>query len=156
MKLDVGQARAESTTFDEPVDRCMSRSVAAVHEHDHVWSVLERLNLGGLRHIVVLDTTERFLGVLSDRLAADNVGRDRRELECIRVGDVVFDPHTSVPSGTTLGDAGHEMLRHSAGAVAVVDRDRHVLGVVTGADVLRCLLADDRTGGSWRPERVQG
>jgi CBS domain-containing protein len=156
MKVDIDHDRRRSATFDEAIDQSMSRSIAAVHDHDHVWSVLERLHLGALRHIVVLDRTERFLGVLSDRLAADYVGRDRLELECVRVRDVVFDPHTSVASGTPLGDAAHEMLRHSAGALAVVDGDRRVLGIVTGADVMRRLLVDDRTGVSWRPMRGQG
>jgi len=79
MTSDVDPATLSSTTFDEPVDRTMSRSVASVHQDDDVWSVLERFHVTGLRHMVVLDRTERCVGVLNDRLAADQLGRDRRE-----------------------------------------------------------------------------
>lgn len=141
MTLDVDHSRLRGTALTEPVDGVMSTSVAAVHESDDVWGVLQRFQLCGLRHIVVLDEAEQFVSVLNDRLAADQVGRDRRELELLRVRDVVFDRHTFVVTGTPLQDAAREMLRHSAGALAIVDSDRHVLGVVTGADVLRSLVA---------------
>lgn len=123
------------------VDDLMSTSVAVVHEQDDMWSVLQRFHLGGLRHLVVLDGDERFVCVLSDRLVVDNVEYVRRELECVRVGHAVLERGTGIASGSSVRDAATQVLNHASGALAVIDGDGHVLGIVTGADLLRELVS---------------
>ena len=119
------------------VDDVMTTSVATVREDDALSDALERFRIGGLRHVVVVDGDGRFAGLLNDRLAVEYFGHDPRALRCTRVRDTVFDRRTSVAVGTPVVVATKEILRHSAGALAVVDENLAVVGVITGADLLR-------------------
>lgn len=123
------------------VDDVMSAPVATVGASEDLWAAIDRFNVCGLRHLVVVDDSGAFAGVLGDRLATDAVRHDRRELELTRVRDLALDRRTCVPSGTGLVDAAARMLHHSAGALAVVDEHTRVLGIVTGADLLRAMVA---------------
>jgi CBS domain-containing protein len=124
---------------DEPVDHVMSTSVVAIRADDDVANALAVLRLGALRHLVVVDDDGRFVGIVGDRLLVDHCGPlDAPTL--VRVKDVLFDTTACVAPGTTIAAAARRMLRHSAGALAVVDTQSRVLGVVTGADLLRALV----------------
>lgn len=135
------QPTTSDTVRDLTVDDLMSTSVAVVHARDDLWSVLQRFHLGGLRHLVVLGEDDRFVCVLSDRLVVDHVEYDRRELETVRLDHVVLDRGTCIPTGSGVVAAATHVLQHASGALAVVDGDRRVLGIVTGADLLRALVA---------------
>jgi CBS domain-containing protein len=126
---------------DEPVDLVMSTSVVSVDENEDLLTALSLLRLGALRHLVVVDSQGRFAAVVSDRLLVDHCDGDPRRARLTRMKDVIFDADAVVPSGTTVIDAARRMLHHSAGAVAVVDDRSVVLGVVTGADLLRALVS---------------
>jgi CBS domain-containing membrane protein/CBS domain-containing protein len=130
---------AAPSAAGEPVDQVMSTSVVALRADEDVATALAVLRVGGLRHLVVIDGDARFLGMVSDRLLVDQES-PRPGPTLVRIKDVLFDTKACVPPGTTIAEAARRMLQHSAGALAVVDAESKVLGVVTGADLLRALV----------------
>ena len=48
----------------------MTPSPATVHAHDSMWSAWDRLRAAGARHLVVVDDSQRPVGVLDDRTLA--------------------------------------------------------------------------------------
>jgi CBS domain-containing protein len=122
----------------------MSQPAVAVEAQETAWVALQRLTTSGLRHLVVV-SGDRCVGVLSDRhvAAAWPFGELSRRTQLVL--DLLGDTRPSVTAGTTAGEAARAMLDAGVDALPVVDADDRVVGLVTGADLLR-LLADAASG----------
>jgi CBS domain-containing protein len=126
------------------VGQIMSQPAVAVEAQETAWVALQRLTTSGLRHLVVV-SGDRCVGVLSDRhvAAAWPFGELSRRTQLVL--DLLGDTRPSVTAGTTAGEAARAMLDAGVDALPVVDADDRVVGLVTGADLLR-LLADAASG----------
>jgi predicted transcriptional regulator len=118
----------------------MSPSVATVREDQDLRTALEMFRTTGLRHLVVVTGAGEFVGVLGDRVGIDLAGQDERQLAIARVHDLPQDRRAQTAAGTGIVEAARSVLHHSAGALAVTNENGHVIGIVTGADLLRGLL----------------
>lgn len=118
----------------------MSRSVATVRDDQSVRTALDMLRTTALRHLVVVNKHDQFVGVLSDRVGVESAGQDERQLATARVRDLALDRRAQTQADRRLPDAVRLVLHHSAGALAVTDENGRVVGIVTGADLLRGLL----------------
>lgn len=133
-------ATDSSTALPRTVGDLMSRSVATVRENQSLGTALQMLHTTGLRHLVVVTGSGEFVGVLSDRVGIETTGRDERQLAVAQVRDLALDPRASTRAERPVLEAARMVLHHSAGALAVTDENARVLGIVTGADLLRGLL----------------
>jgi CBS domain-containing protein len=131
---------------DLTVGELTGTSVATVRDDQDVLAVLDVLRTTGLRHVVVVDRAGEFVAVLSDRLGVECAGMDRRQLQATRVRDLVLDRQARIAPEQPVRDAATLALRHSAGALAVTDPNGQVLGIVTGADLLRALVDSGADG----------
>lgn len=96
------------------------------------------------RYNQVLDVPRDDLGEL---VRAAQEQAHRRRMQTLRCRDLMTpDPH-AVEFGTSLQEAWALMRRHRIKALPVVDRYRHLVGIVTQADFLRHAGLDDRPGG---------
>ena len=127
------------------VDDVMTAPVATVRASDGLRAAINRFYVCALRHLIVVDDSGRFVGVINDRVATIAVEQDQHELDRTSVRDLALDRDTVVRTGTSVLEAAEEMLRHSAGALAVTDDRGRVIGIVTGADLLRAFVEDAAT-----------
>jgi CBS domain-containing protein len=130
------------------VSQYMSAPAVIVRDRDSIWHALDRFTVSGLRHLVVLDQQDNFVGVLDDRqmllacLPLDTVGVHPRS-----VGQVLrrkaapassSDQHVSVVA--SVQTAAAVMVRQHVDALAVVNARGQVLGVVTMSDLMRAVI----------------
>lgn len=118
----------------------MSRSVATVREDQDLGTALQMLRTTGLRHLVAVTKDGEFVGVLSDRVGVECAGQDARQLAMAQVRDLRLDRRAQTGAEHRIPEAVRMVLHYSAGALAVTDANARVLGIVTGADLLRGLL----------------
>ena len=101
-----------------------------------------------VRHLPVVDGWHHLVGVVSDRDVRTAVGDPRQllddvgvheRLRLITVGDAMTKDPVAVRSDAGLDVAMGHLLRDRIGAVAVVDPDRKVVGMLSFVDVIRAL-----------------
>lgn len=120
----------------------MSRPVVALTEDRPLEEALEALVATGSRHIVVVDRRWRCLGVLSDRMLVAEWAHDMSSLSRRRVAELLEPEQAIVDSDTTIADVARMMRRLGVDAVAVIDADGSLTGIVTGSDLI-AVLGDD-------------
>jgi len=137
---------------DTRVGELMTRSLLAAHPDDRLVDAAATMMQQGTRHLPVVDTLNRVVGMLSDRdvrtavgnpLEAETAreqGQPRRVL-ALRVADAMTpEPHALSPE-TPLAEAVACLLDERFGALPIVDDDDRLLGIVSYVDVLRALAA---------------
>jgi CBS domain-containing protein len=126
----------------------MSAVPFVVRDHDTIWAAVERFVQTGVHHLIVLDEQDHLVGVLDDRRVlaewpTDVLGPHHRTLgETLRrhAGDARERRTTPAVS---LRTAAQQMLDLRVDALVVVDDVGAVLGILTGTDIIRSLLAGD-------------
>ena len=124
------------TPADARASEVMSHPVLVVEAEATLWTAMDRLTASGLRHLVVV-SEGRCVGVLTDRLVAavwPMVALGPGSEPIARL--LSHDPVTVTPEDTPR-DIARRMLERGVDAVAVVDVDGRVVGIVTGSDLLR-------------------
>lgn len=99
-----------------------------------------------LRHLVVLDSGGNLVGVLDDRRVLSRWPLDAMSLHRQTVGQLVRPLSGDLPApppvhhAAPVSTAAALMLRCQVDALAVVDDQGTVVGIVTGSDLLRALV----------------
>lgn len=121
----------------------MSTPPVVVRTHDSLWRAMDRFLATGLRHLVVLDDSDVVIGILEDRSVVAEWARDALGLHRATVGQLVRSiPQraVAVSRDTLVQDAARLMIERDVNALPVVGADGHVIGVVTGTDLVRVLI----------------
>jgi CBS domain-containing protein len=130
------------------VSQTMSSPLVVVRDRDTIWHAVDRLVTTGLHHLVVLDADDRLIGVLDDRAVLaewplDVTGARHRTVgELIRAREGCAGSAPRTTPAMSLRVAGRCMLELGLDALPVVDDLDRVVGIVTGSDLLRSLVAD--------------
>jgi CBS domain-containing protein len=122
-----------------PVSRVMTRHPVTIDPDDTLWAALNTLLASGLRHLVVADQTGRCRGILSDRYVVAEWPLDAIGSHVTHVRQMLDRDDAQIGPANTVADAAQLMLDTRTDALAVVDPDGRVVGVVTGSDLLRAL-----------------
>lgn len=117
----------------------MSRPVVALTEERPLEEALEALVATGSRHIVVVDRVCRCLGVLSDRMLVAAWAHDMSSLTRRRVVELLEPEQAIVEGNATIAEVARMMHRLGVDAVAVIDADGSLAGIVTGSDLIAVL-----------------
>ena len=134
-----------------PVSQIMQTEVVTLTAHETLDLTQDLMNLGRVRHLPVVDTEERVVGIVSHRdlLAAamskvlDFDPSSRRAfLRSIEVTEVMAVDVLTVSPETALADAAELMLQRKIGCLPVVDPQRKLVGLVTEADLLSAAYLD--------------
>jgi CBS domain-containing protein len=127
------------------VEDVMSSPPIVVRTHDSLWRAMDRFLATGLRHLVVLDEADVVIGILDDRAVVSEWARDALGLHRRTVGEIMRMNPTravAVTRSTPLHEAARLMLERRVDALPVVGGDGHVVGVLTGSDLMRAFVAE--------------
>ena len=131
------------------VDNTMSKPVVTVDRNSSILQARAQMTAHGIRHLPVVDTEERLIGIVTDRdiRSALPFGFSRPEeaaarpsfaqLTATKIQDIMTrSPYTISPSDT-IQDALMLFWKIPVGAFPVVDENRRVVGIISVRDLLR-------------------
>lgn len=128
--------------LDLEVERVMSLDPAVIGEDASVLDAARILIEGGFRHLPVVDTDRRLVGIVSERdlrsVAGDllDLGRSDNDLS-ESISTLMASSPIAVRTGTPLTEVIDVFTREKVGALPVIDDDERVVGIVSYIDVLR-------------------
>lgn len=98
----------------------------------HLKRAAEEMRLGEIRHLPIVDSQGRLVGLLTQRdllAAGDALSRP--------IGEVMRTDIKSVAPESLAREAAYLILRHAIGCVPVVEPNGKVIGIVTDSDFVR-------------------
>lgn len=113
------------------VKEIMKREVRTIAPDRPLVEASETMRIRGIRHLVVLEHA-RIVGVVSNR---DLAAISRRELDEVRVRDVMNRHVITIEAEATVAQAANRMRGHSIGCLPVLDGEK-LAGIVTITDML--------------------
>jgi CBS domain-containing protein len=107
----------------------------------------KRMSMHGIRHLPIVDDDGHVIGILSERDLSAAVGDPSRfvladEPSPLRVRDAMESAPRTVAEDRSIADVAGVFEDGRTGAIAVIDSDRHLVGIVSYVDALRALAAD--------------
>jgi IMP dehydrogenase len=117
----------------------MSAPAAIVRTGSSAWEAVERFLAGPARHIVVVDSGDRCVGILSTRHLAGLWPFDPKQLKSTSVETLGCVPWIAVRPADDLRTCARTLTEHRLDAVPVLDNQDRVVGVVTARDITRAL-----------------
>jgi CBS domain-containing protein len=115
-------------------DEFMSVALVTVAPTDSLERAHSAMRYAATHHLPVVSEGKRLVGILSDRDFPG--GRARRGL---KVADCMKHRVQTVRAEDCLGDVVARMVDCDVHAIPVVDRARHLQGIITDRDILRFL-----------------
>jgi CBS domain-containing protein len=127
------------------VDEGMRRDVLSITGEKPLLEAVALMADHGIRHLPVVDETQRVIGIVSDRDVRTALGdpmmalhSDREGVELL-VSDVMSVDVKTVLHGTPLGQAAAHLAEEHIGALPVVDGGGRLVGILSYVDVIRSL-----------------
>lgn len=114
----------------------MSHPVYTVRGDVTLVQALGAMVATGRRHLAVVDSEDRCLGVVGDRAVAAAWADDPGVLEHRRIRQLLDAKPSLVGADATVGDVARRMYTDGVDAVAVIDRHGCPIGMVTGGDLI--------------------
>jgi CBS domain-containing protein len=114
------------------VAELMTSSPTTLSARHHLARAAEEMELGRIRHVPIVDTDGRLLGLVTHRdvlAAGENLKRPLSEV-------MLADLKTLRPS-TPARDAAYLMIHHAIGCVPIVEADNTLVGIITDTDFVR-------------------
>lgn len=122
----------------------MTRKVLSAAPEDGIRETFFRMRETGVRHLPVLDGAQ-LVGMLSDRDLrrpdwvdeAPDLSHDYRLDDNISVGDLMSHNPVVVHTYDDLAKACALVNEHGFGALPVLDKGNHLVGIISKADLIR-------------------
>jgi len=118
----------------------MSPVDATIGADETLQDVIDRFVAEAGRHLVVLDSDGRCLGVLGPRHVARAHHFDLRRDAEIPVKELGCAPWIALGPDDDLRTCAQMLVEHEVDAIPVLDPDRRVLGLVTTHDIARAAV----------------
>ncbi len=127
----------------------MSRDPIAFHPEDKLFDLIVRMVREDIRHVPIVDSDGRVVGVVTDRDVRVVVGdplharaeSDELELEDLTAAHAMTPHPVTVPEEATILELTRTFIDERVGAALVVDRNERLIGVVSYVDLLRFFVA---------------
>jgi acetoin utilization protein AcuB len=123
-----------------------------VHATDTVASALQQFAGLDVRHLPVVDETDRLIGMLSERDLLGALGPEGTPIDVIdrtferKISGLMTTDIVAADPDTQVAELIDVMVARKIGAVPIIDPMRVVVGIVSYVDILRAvrgLVADD-------------
>ena len=127
----------------------MQTAPLTVTPNDIVRTAYHRMRCAYIRHLPVIATGRRLVGLLTDRdvrrLQASDIlalaAYERREpTYTMTVQEVMVRSVVTVEEETPVADAGEQLLHHQIGCLPVVRSDDTLIGILTVRDLIRAYV----------------
>jgi acetoin utilization protein AcuB len=132
------------------VDKSMTRKVIAVSPDTVVLEARETMTENGIRHLPVVDSEDRLLGIVTDRdvrsampsvLLDDADSKEvRKRLARVTVKEIMTPDPVTIPPQYTIQDALLLIQKTRVGAFPVVDETGRLTGIVSIRDLVRAFI----------------
>lgn len=141
---------------DIPLKEIMVTGVIVAHVDDPLSTVEAKFRRHGIRHLPVVDSKQRVVGMftqrdllrlLPPRKTEDGYVFDNEQLDRFILKHVMAQDPVVLSPEDTLAHVVDIMARDKFGCIPIVSRDRVLAGIVTQIDVLKYLsrwLREDR------------
>ena len=141
-------AAADATSEGPQVSAIMRRGVATVTADQPVLDAVGLMVDRDVRHVPVVSTDGRVIGIISDRDVRTALGdplealrRGLDEVELLTVASVMTTPVITVRPEALLGEVAQRFINDHVGAIPVTDVTGSLLGIVSYVDIIRALRA---------------
>jgi CBS domain-containing protein len=136
------------TTDFKTVGDVMTRKLATLAEDDVIANIDEAMHHLRVRHVPVVDRTNKLVGLLSHAdllhpaatFLADRDGASRALINQFPVSQLMQREVLTVEAGDSLVEAGRLMWDSKVGCLPVVDSDGTLVGIITEADFIAIAL----------------
>lgn len=132
------------------IRREMTKAPVRIGDHVSINEAREVMLMWGMRHLPVTDSSDKLVGILSDRDFARLIGSNLSGSS--PVSDIMtLNPYSVYPE-TRLQTVVKEMAETKIGSTIIVNYDRHVLGIFTTTDAMKVLskMLDDDDDSEYR------
>lgn len=144
LNAEVRQALAPHASGLTATD-LMTASPVSAHPDDYLLDAAGRMQSNNVRHLPVVDGSDKVVGILSDRDVRAAIGDptatyddDRRvRLNSLRVADSMNRDPIAVGAGASLEQVAAVFVDHRLSAVPVIGDDNALIGIVSYIDILR-------------------
>ncbi|MCB1802199.1 MAG: CBS domain-containing protein [Gammaproteobacteria bacterium] len=122
----------------------MTRKLLTAAPEDGVRETFFRMREAGVRHLPVLDGAQ-LVGILSDRDLrrpdwvdeAPDLSHEYRLEDDLAVSDLMTRNPVTVHTYDDLASACQVIIQHGFGALPVLDKGNHLVGILSKADLVR-------------------
>lgn len=124
----------------------MTADPARIGPHDTLQTAAEAMRRHDIGFLVVYDAPTGVVGVVTDRditVRATAEGRDPTRTE---VRDAMTNNVVTCHDDDSIEDAAWRMQRHAIRRLVVIDRAKHLVGIVSVDDIARALGAERLAG----------
>lgn len=128
------------------VTSLMSAPVLTAYQDESLWEAWQLMYVAGLRHLAILQSDGRCVGVLSDRMVVAAGGWDEEGLRMRQISELAgrMSP-VKLDAQCSVADAATALTDRRVEAALVIERER-LVGIVTETDLVRWLARSDRPG----------
>jgi len=122
------------------VSEIMRINVITANPDDNVKEVAKKLVEKGIDHLPVVDGAKKILGIVTSWDLARALASDKKRLEEIMTKKVI-----TVLQNESIDVVARKMAKHNISGVPVVDKENHVIGIVTTDDISKKLIEGKST-----------
>ena len=120
------------------LDRIPWGPLVTIEADQSLWDAWQLLYVSGMRHLAVVDTEGRYLGVLADRSVLTDLPLTEEHLATRRVRDVMACPQAVSPEESPRC-AARVMVDHAVEAAPLIDAQGRLVALVSATDLMRWL-----------------
>ncbi len=132
------------------VSNSMVRKVITIDKEASVFDAHEKMTANKIRHIPVVDTDNRLIGIVTDRdirsampfslLKGVQNEEEKVKIAGLKVKDIMTSNPITISPMYTIQDALLMIQREKVGAFPVVDSDGTLTGILSVRDLLRAFI----------------
>lgn len=147
-----GQPEADATdkSLMTAIGNIMTKNVVCADMDITLGEAMELCTEKRIRHLPILDEYKQLVGMVTDRdlryhlsPRIGTLAENKSDRESLQHPIHLIMRHTVVVASadTSISEAAQLMLANRVGCLPIVNLGHHVVGIVTTADLLRCLAA---------------
>ena len=132
-----------------PIYHQMTKKVVSVLYTSALKDVFNLMNSHNIRHLPVVDSENKVVGIISDRDVMVKVQEDNDgnfAIPDMKVGSVMTPNPQCCTRMTTLGAIASTMIRSKISCLPVVNKNQVLVGIITSSDLLELLRGVNHSG----------
>jgi acetoin utilization protein AcuB len=132
------------------VSRSMVSKVITIDKAASLFDAQEKMAAHGIRHLPIVDTDNRLIGIISDRdirsalpyslIKHTETAEERQKAAGLKVADIMTPNPKTISPMYTIQDALLRIQKEKVGAYPVVDDNGRLVGILSVRDLVRAFI----------------